>query len=168
MYWWSQAPTAGTDPPMHIVMVKRPVVVPGVGVTKPISFTGLFFQFLELTKHWLPTKYHIHIWQVSPQLSCGYTDQIYMWFNGSNIYFAKSNIPKGEIIIRILVSPTTEQTTNPPSPTSIKLHQSQTGYWWVNGSEKVIFFNSIIQYIILTREEKTYTSIQQSTTQIPT
>ena len=30
-------------------------------------------------------EYHIHIWQVSPQLSCGATCQIWMWFNGYNL-----------------------------------------------------------------------------------
>ena len=37
----------------------------------------------------LDIKYHVYIWQVSPQLSCGDTCQIWMWFKESNSYFCK-------------------------------------------------------------------------------
>ena len=41
----------------------------------------IFPNFSAFSKHWLLIEYHIHIWQVSPQLSCGDTCQIWMWFN---------------------------------------------------------------------------------------
>ena len=44
----------------------------------------LYFPiFLKWSKHWLPFEYHVHIWQVSPQLSCGDTCQI--WISLSKI-----------------------------------------------------------------------------------
>ena len=48
------------------------------GITVPSQFPPSynFPDFLLLSKHWLPIEYHIHIWQVSPQLSCGDTCQI--------------------------------------------------------------------------------------------
>ena len=52
----------------------------GWGVTKPISSMPLYSEFLALPKHTLDTEYHINIWQVSPQLNCGDTCQIWMWF----------------------------------------------------------------------------------------
>ena len=50
---------------------------------------GLLSQFppfryfphsLSLSKHTLATEYHVNIWQVSPQLRCGDTCLIWMWF----------------------------------------------------------------------------------------
>ena len=49
----------------------------GVGGTKPIS---PFPIFSALSIHCLFIKYHVHIWQVSPQLSCGDTCLTWMWF----------------------------------------------------------------------------------------
>ena len=37
----------------------------------------------------LDIEYHVYIWQVSPQLSCGDSCQIWMWFKGSNSYIYK-------------------------------------------------------------------------------
>ena len=39
-----------------------------------------FSNFSALSKHALAIEYRVDIWQVSPQLSCGGTCQIYMWF----------------------------------------------------------------------------------------
>ena len=36
--------------------------------------------FSESSRHRLPIRYYIHIWQVSPQLSCSDTYQIWNWF----------------------------------------------------------------------------------------
>ena len=50
----------------------------------------LRFRFLifpnvsSLSKHILPFEYHVHIWQVSPQLSCGDTRQMWKWFKETN------------------------------------------------------------------------------------
>ena len=45
-----------------------------------------FFQHCQTT---LTIEYHVYIWRVSPQLSCGDTCQIWMWFKESNRYFCK-------------------------------------------------------------------------------
>ena len=42
------------------------------------SINLTFFQ--NHKKRHLPIEYHVHIWQVSPQLGCGDTCQIWMWF----------------------------------------------------------------------------------------
>ena len=40
---------------------------------------------------------HVHIWQMSPQLSCGDICQIWMWFKNSNMCFCKiENVPNGK------------------------------------------------------------------------
>ena len=71
---------------------------PGVGVTKPIFSVPLFSTFPSLSKQTLAIEYRVHIWQVSPQLSCGDTCQIWMWFGESNRYFCKiENFANGEI-----------------------------------------------------------------------
>ena len=63
--------------------------------------------FSEWPKHWLLIEYHIHISQVSLQLSCGDTCEIWMWFKGSDWYFCKSNIsPDKNIDEQSLVIPT--------------------------------------------------------------
>ena len=71
---------------------------PGVGVTKPIFSVPLFSQFSEWSKQWLPVWYHVHIWQVSAQLSCGDTWQIWTWLKVSDLYFSQITIScNGEI-----------------------------------------------------------------------
>ena len=49
-------------------------------------------------------EYHVRIWQVSPQVSCGDTGQIWMWFKESNGYFHKI-FAYGEINERSLSNP---------------------------------------------------------------
>ena len=58
------------------------LVCSGLGFTKPISPIQLFSKFFSIG-----IAYNIYIWQVSPQLSCGDTCQIWTWFKKSNIYF---------------------------------------------------------------------------------
>ena len=52
------------------------------------------FQYLcifsESSLYLLPVEYHIHIWQVLPQLSCGGNWQIWMWSKKSESYVWKS------------------------------------------------------------------------------
>ena len=79
----------------------------GVGVTKPISSVPLFSNFSALSNHTLAIEYHVYIWQVSPQLSCGDTCQIWMWFEESNIYFCQvKNFAYEEINERSFSNPT--------------------------------------------------------------
>ena len=42
-----------------------------------------FPNFSALSKHTLDIEYHVYIWQVATQPSCGDTCQIWMWFNQS-------------------------------------------------------------------------------------
>ena len=48
-----------------------------------------FVNFSALSEHTLAVKYHGYIWQVSPQLSCGGTCQIYTWIKESKRYFCQ-------------------------------------------------------------------------------
>ena len=50
----------------------------GVGV-RLISFIPLFSEFSALWKHTLAIEYHVDIWHVPPQLSCGETYEIWIW-----------------------------------------------------------------------------------------
>ena len=77
-----------------------------------------FPHFSTSSKHTLAIEYHVYIWQVSPQLSCGDTCQMWMWFKESNRYFCKiknlgseeinernfSNPHPGQIIILIVTT----------------------------------------------------------------
>ena len=55
----------------------------------------------------LAIEYHVHIWQVLPQLSCGDTCQIWMWFKQCNRYFCEiENFAYGEIDERSYSNPT--------------------------------------------------------------
>ena len=56
----------------------------------------LFSQFFIITKQWVPTEYHIHIWQVSLQLCCSDTCQIWLWFKGYKRNFCKLEISSME------------------------------------------------------------------------
>ena len=65
-----------------------------------------FPNFSALSKHTLYIEYHVYIWQVSPQLSCGDTCQIWKWFKESNRYFWKiENFANGEINERSFSNP---------------------------------------------------------------
>ena len=49
------------------------------------QFHYIPFFIPGLSEHWLPTKYHVHMGQVSPQLHRGSACQIWMWISGSNL-----------------------------------------------------------------------------------
>ena len=54
----------------------------------------------------LAIEYHFHIWQVSPQLSCGGTSQIWRRFKECNRYFCEiKNFAYGEIEERSFSNP---------------------------------------------------------------
>ena len=67
--------------------------------------------FLELSKiNWLLIECHIHIWQVSLQLCCSDTCQIWMWFKESNKHFCNikyvpETLRKGALVIPPLNQP---------------------------------------------------------------
>ena len=60
---------------------------PGVGVSKAPFVNFSVSKILDPAKYLLDSLHHIHIWQVSPQLSCGDTYQIWTWYLIPNMYF---------------------------------------------------------------------------------
>ena len=63
-------------------------------------------NFSASPKYMLAIKYHGHIWQVSPQLSCGDICQIWMWYKEYNRYFGRiKNLAYGEINERSFSNP---------------------------------------------------------------
>ena len=68
----------------------------------------------------LAIEYHVHVWQVSLQLSCGDTCQVWMWCKESSRYFGRiENFAYGEINKRSF--------SNPPSQICI-LHLPSSLY----------------------------------------
>ena len=62
--------------------------------------------FPLLSKQTLAIECHVYIWQVLPQLSCGDTCQIWMWFRESNRYFCNIEyFAYGEISERSFSNP---------------------------------------------------------------
>ena len=79
----------------------------GLGLLSQFPPFRYFPKFSSLSKHTLTVKYGVHIWQVSPQLSCGDTFQIWMWFEESNMYFCEiENFAYGGINKRSFSNPT--------------------------------------------------------------
>ena len=62
-------------------------LVQGWGLLSEFSPFRYLPHFPLLSKQPLAIEYHVYIWQVSPQLSCGDTCQNWMWFRESNRYF---------------------------------------------------------------------------------
>ena len=60
-----------------------------------------------MSKHILAIEYHVYIWQVSPQLSCGDTCQIWIWFKESKGYLCNlKNFACEKLTNRYSVTPT--------------------------------------------------------------
>ena len=61
------------------------------GLLSQFSPFHYFPNFSDLSKYWLLFQCHVHIWQMSPQLTCSYgdIDQTWMWFKDSKICFCK-------------------------------------------------------------------------------
>ena len=65
-----------------------------------------FPNFSVLSKQTLVIECHVYIWQVSPQLGCGDTFQIWMWFEEHDMYFCHiENFAYGEIDERSFGNP---------------------------------------------------------------
>ena len=80
--------------------------LPGWGLLSQFSPFRYFPHFPLLSKQALTIEYRVYIWQVSPQLSCGDTCQIWMWFRESNRYFCQiENFAYGEISERSFSNP---------------------------------------------------------------
>ena len=77
----------------------------GWGLLNQFPPSHYFPHFSALPKHTLAIEYHVYIWRVLPQLSCGDTCQIWIWFKESNI--SKIKILFVEVLIKwALVTPT--------------------------------------------------------------
>ena len=79
----------------------------GWGLLNIFSQFRYFLSFSGWSKHWLPVWYHVHIWQVSPQLSCGDTWQIWTLLKISKLYFCSIKVSVTEKLTNgALVTPT--------------------------------------------------------------
>ena len=84
----------------------RFLIALGWGLLSQFSPFRYFPYFPLLSKQTLAIEYHVYIWQVLPQLSCGDTCQIWMWFRESNRYFRNiENFAYGEISERSFSNP---------------------------------------------------------------
>ena len=93
---------------MSITLFSRYIAAatPGVGLLSQFPPSRYFPNFLVLSKHTSSIEDHVYIWQVSPQLSCGGTCQIYTWFKESKRYFCQiENSACGEISKRSFSNP---------------------------------------------------------------
>ena len=89
----------------------------GWGLLSQFSLFSYFSHFPLLSKQMLGIEYHVYIWQVLPQLSCGDTCQIWMWFRESNRYICKiENFAYGEISERSFSNPHPRSSTILPTP----------------------------------------------------
>ena len=66
----------------RFVMTKKQAWALGWGLLRRFPPFRYFPNFSTSPKYMLAIEYHVHIWQVSPQLSCGDTCQIWMIFKG--------------------------------------------------------------------------------------
>ena len=70
---WSNNSTKQT------LLLHRGLTSQGWGLLSQFPPFHYFLNFSEQPKHMLAIEYHVYIWQVSPQLSCVDTCQIWMW-----------------------------------------------------------------------------------------
>ena len=103
--------------------------VHGWGLLSQFPPFRYFPNFSALSKHTLYIDYHIYIWQISPQLSCGDTCQIWMWFKESNSYFCKvENFAYWEINERALVTTTPDLFARFITHHKTHIHQAMSIY----------------------------------------
>ena len=93
-------------PPFTRMWLFIHALILGWGLLSQFSPLRYFPYFPLLSKQTLAIEYHVYIWQVSPQLSCGDTRPIWMWFRESNRYFCKiENFAYWEISERSFSNP---------------------------------------------------------------
>ena len=78
----------------------------GVELLNQFSPFHYFPCFSELPKHWPPVWYHIHIWQVSVQLSCRDTCQTWTRFTVFSMLLLNEFFFRNGKFNRALVTPT--------------------------------------------------------------
>ena len=76
--WWGSPPKGPVKRNVKVFCVVSPNRTARLGVTEPILAIPLYHVCSQKkSTPWLSVKNHIHIWLVSPQLSC----QIWTWLN---------------------------------------------------------------------------------------
>ena len=108
----------------------------GWGLLSQFPPLRYFPSFSESPKHTFAIEYHVYIWHVSPQLSCGDTCQIWMWLKESNRYFCKiKNFAYGEISERSFSNPHTRAIVSYVMQLLVQAHnlelQLKLGHVWV-------------------------------------
>ena len=101
----------------------------GWGLLRRFPPSRYFPNFWTSPKYMLAIEYEVHIWQVLPQLSCGDTCQIWMWFKDFKRYFCEiENFAYGEI---------DERSFSNPHPWSfIFVWENKTPHPWVHLCQK--------------------------------
>ena len=100
----SPKPNRNLSIPSHDYTIRFPHL--GWGLLSRFPPFRYFPNFSALSNHTLDIEYHVYIWQVSPQLSCGDTCQIWKWFKETNRYFWKiEHFAYGEINERSFSNP---------------------------------------------------------------
>ena len=88
------------------IIIPACYTVQGWGLLRQFPPFRYFANFSALSKQTLAIEYPVYIWQVSPQLSCGDTCQMWTWFEESNMYFCHiENFAYGEINERSFSNP---------------------------------------------------------------
>ena len=112
-----------------------------------------FPDFLTSPKYMLAIEYHIHIWQVSPQLSCNDTCQIWMRFKECSRYFCEiARFAYGEIDERSFSNPhpwATSDQLNPQEQVSVKFKENNNfhkRYCIILSAKSYPFFSLLALY----------------------
>ena len=83
-------------------------------------------MFSSFSKQTLDIEYHVNIWQVSPQPSCGDT----IWFKESKSYFWKiENFAHGEIYQQSISKPYPWSTKKSNLKSMMRNKDSKRGIW---------------------------------------
>ena len=81
----------------------------GWGLLNQFPTFRYFPIFSAIQKHWSPIEHHVHIRQMSPQLSGGDTRQMWMGFKESKMFFSWSKFSPPEKLTNGALIPPTPQ-----------------------------------------------------------
>ena len=105
-----------------------------------------FPNFWGSWKHTLGMEYHVYIRQVSPQLSCGDTCQIWMWFKESSRYFCKiENFACEEINERSFSNPHPRSSLSPPWWFTRFFFSQVIGSHVIGGDASAVYHSSVLR-----------------------
>ena len=90
IFWYKYIPWINTNKTSTVDYISKSIDL-GLGLQNQFSPFRYFYIliFSQHLKHRLTIEYHIHIWQVLPQLSCSDTHQLWKWFKAPKRYFSK-------------------------------------------------------------------------------